>query len=322
MFEEILNAIKRRQIIILHRHSNPDGDALGSQIGLKHLIQENYPNKTVWMVGDGAGRYDFMADSEMDIVPDDAYRDALAIVLDTSAASLISDKRYETAAETARIDHHIFLCKLTEWEAVDSSYESCCGLVTQMALECGWRMNTAAATALYTGMVTDSGRFRYDSTTARTFRLASVLLEQSVDINAIYRELYAVDYAYALVRAKFMLHVCFTASGVAYVYSTLDDKRDYGVDDFTLSRGMVNCMADLRGVDIWVNFTECEAGVLCEIRSSRLNINPIAVKYSGGGHAKASGAMLKSREDAMRMLKDFDNLIEENRKNGHSASDS
>lgn len=85
MFEAILQAIAAHERIILHRHTHPDGDALGSQIGLKHLLRENFPGKQVYMVGDGAGRYDFMEDSVMDDVPDEAYRDAMAIILDTSA---------------------------------------------------------------------------------------------------------------------------------------------------------------------------------------------------------------------------------------------
>ena len=74
----------------------------------------------------------------------------------------------------------------------------------------------------------------------------------------------------------------------------------------------MSVMNDIRGVDIWVNFTEAADSVWCELRSSKVNINPIAVKYGGGGHMKASGATLKSREEAMRMLEDLDRLAEEN----------
>jgi phosphoesterase RecJ-like protein len=74
---------------------------------------------------------------------------------------------------------------------------------------------------------------------------------------------------------------------------------------------MVNTMADIKGVNIWVNFTETEKGVLCELRSADKNINPIAVKYGGGGHAKASGANVKDRETAMAMLHDLELLTEE-----------
>ena len=84
-------------------------------------------------------------------------------------------------------------------------------------------------------------------------------------------------------------------------------------DLFSISRGMVSVMNDIRDVDIWVNFTESEQGVLCELRSGRYNINPIAVKYGGGGHMKASGAAVKDRAEAMRMLSDLDRMAEENR---------
>ena len=75
---------------------------------------------------------------------------------------------------------------------------------------------------------------------------------------------------------------------------------------------MVATMSDIKGVDIWVNFTETEECVLCELRSSRYNINPIAVKYGGGGHAKASGATVADRETAMAMLRDLDAMMGEN----------
>ena len=74
---------------------------------------------------------------------------------------------------------------------------------------------------------------------------------------------------------------------------------------FTISRGMVNTMSDIKGVDIWVNFTETDKGILVEIRSSKFNINPVATKYGGGGHAKASGATLKNKEEAMMLLEDL-----------------
>ena len=160
MFQELLNEIKAHQTIIIHRHKNPDGDALGSQIGLKHILHENFPDKTIYVVGDSAGHYSFMDDSVMDEIPDEIYKDALAIVLDTSARHLISDERYPSAHRTARMDHHIFVEKICDVEVTDTSYESCCGLVTEFALACGLKLSPVSAKALYTGMVTDSGRFR------------------------------------------------------------------------------------------------------------------------------------------------------------------
>ena len=311
MFEKILEEIKSYDKIIIHRHSSPDGDALGAQIGLWAIIKENFPEKTVYKVGDGARRYSFMEESVMDEIADGEYADALAIILDTSAKALISDNRYELAKRTARIDHHIFCEEIADVEVTETSFESCCGMIACFAKECGLALNVLAAKSLYTGMTTDSGRFRYDSTTSRTFELASFLLEQKFDLNEIYKELYSDDYERIKLRAQFVLKICLTEKRVAYIYTTLEEARATGADNFTISRGMVNTMSDIRGVDIWVNFTETEECVLCEIRSSKYNINPIATKYGGGGHAKASGASLADRDTAMALLADLEALVEE-----------
>lgn len=308
MFAAILAAIKEFDTIIIHRHNRPDGDALGSQIGMKHLILENFPGKTVYTVGDEARFFSFMTDSVMDEIPDSAYDDALAIILDTASRPLISDDRYSLAAKTVRMDHHIFCEQIADVEVVDTSYESCCGLVTDFAVECALTINPIAARSLYTGMVTDSGRFRYDGTTARTFRLASKLMEAGIDTNDLFRDLYADNLASKQLKAQFTLKIQLSAGNVAYIYTTLEEFNALGVDTFTVSRGMVNTMADLKGIDIWVNFTESEKGVLCEIRSNRYNINPIAVKYGGGGHQKASGATVADKATAMAMLADLDAL--------------
>lgn len=311
MFETILSLIEKYDTVIIHRHKNPDGDALGSQIGLKHILRATYPHKTVLAVGDAAGRFAFMEDSAMDTVADETYENALAIVLDTAAAPLISDERYKTAAATARIDHHIFCEQIAAEEVTDTSYESCCGLVTALAIEGGLTVPPIAAKSLYTGMVTDSGRFRYDSTSANTHHLAAFLKEKNFDTNDIYRNLYADDFSFIRLRAQFVLKIQFTAHNVAYIYTTADEVKEYGVEPFAISRGMVNTMGEIRGVDVWVNFTETGDGVLCELRSSLYDINPIAVKYGGGGHKKASGATVKNKEEAMCLLADLDNLVKE-----------
>lgn len=310
MFEQIVERIERYDTIIIHRHKKPDGDAIGSQVGLKHLIMANYPHKTVLAVGDAPGRYGFVEDSLPDEVADERYQGALAIILDTSAKALVSDERYTLAHETTRIDHHIFCEKIADVEVTDTSYESCCGLVAALAMETGWKLPTIAAKALYTGMVTDSGRFRYDSTTPETLRRAAYLLEAGFDTGDIYRNLYSDDFSYIRLRAQFVLKVEFTDRGVAYIYTTADEAQKSGVDTFTISRGMVGVMSEIRGVDRWVNFTETDEGVLCELRSSRYNINPIAVKYGGGGHEKASGATVADRETAMQLLADLDRMAE------------
>ena len=313
MFENILRLIEAYPKIIIHRHKNPDGDALGSQLGLYYMIRDSFPEKSVYMVGDMTPRYAFMVDREMDELSDEDFSGALSIVLDTSAKSLIADERYTLAEKTVRLDHHIFCENICELELTDTSFESCCGLVAALAMNTPLVLNSTAAKALYTGMVTDSGRFRYDSTTAKTHTVAAYLMSVPFDTGDIYRNLYSDDLERIQLRAKFTLKIQFAAPGVAYIYTTKDEVNSYGVDTFTISRGMVGVMGEIRGVDVWANFTETDEGVLCELRSSLYNVNKTAVKYGGGGHEKASGATLKDRAEAMAMLQDLVKIIEDNK---------
>ena len=308
MFKQALQLIKKYDQIVIHRHSNPDGDAIGSQYGLQQLILNTFPDKKVYIVGDGTKRYAFMDGAQTDVVPDEIYKNALAIILDTSVKSMISDDRYLNAAATLRFDHHIFCEKIADINFVVTSYESCCGLITDFALQSGLKFNDAAAKSLFTGMVTDSGRFRYDSTNSRTFALASELNKYNIDTNALYAELYADDFEMLKLRAKYTLKIQITDKNVAYIITTKDELNTVNADEFTISRGMVGVMSDIKGIHSWVNFTETERGVLCELRSKKYNINPIATKYGGGGHAKASGATIDSLETAMQMLEDLNAL--------------
>ena len=311
MFEKIIEEIKNHGTVIIHRHSYPDGDALGSQIGLAALIRDNFPDKTVYTVGDRTSRYAFMSGSEPDIIPDSAYEGAFAVVLDSATAELVSDKRFALADATARIDHHIYCETFTDTEIVDTSFESCAGMIAALCKESGLKLSPASASAIFTGMVTDSGRFRYDSTSARTFELASFLMSVDFDVSGIYRNLYADELENVKLRASFIEKITmYKDSCVAYIYNTKEELERLGKEPFAVSRGIVNVMSDIKGIDIWVNFTEDGDKVLCELRSGRYNINPVAVKYGGGGHQKASGADVKDFDEAMLMLEDLKILSE------------
>ena len=308
MHKKALTLIQKFDTIIIHRHKNPDGDAIGSQVGLAETLKATFPEKHIFIAGDDAGRFAFMENSTPDDIPDEAYDGALAIVLDCGASFLISDDRYKTAAATLRFDHHLKCEDICDVDIVDSSYESCCGLLADFLIKNKLTLTDLAAKSLFTGMVTDSGRFRYDTTSTDTFMRAAYLMQAGFSTDEIYLPLYEDELSRVQLRAYFIGKIRLTEHNVAYIYTDRAEMQRLAVDDFTVSRGMANVMSDIKGVGIWVNFTETEAGVLCELRSSLHNINPVAVKYGGGGHAKASGATVADRETAMRMLNDLDKM--------------
>src|SRR5690625_2963350 len=102
--QKIINLIKGYETIIIHRHVRPDADAIGSQCGLKEMIQFTFPNKNVFAVGEEDPSLYFLA--RMDEIEDNVYENALVIICDTANTERISDRRYTLGKEIVKIDHH------------------------------------------------------------------------------------------------------------------------------------------------------------------------------------------------------------------------
>ena len=308
---EIYNEIKKYGTIIIHRHSRPDGDAIGSQIGLREAIRRSFPYKKVYVVGDINEKFSFLG--KMDEISDDVYKQALVFVLDSGDEYLVSDERYKLAKFLIRIDHHIPRSSWGDIELINSNEISCASIIADMVFNLKLKLSELGAQALFTGIVTDSGRFRYEGTNSKTFDIASRLYSYGIDTSTIYNNIYIEDIDIVKLRAKLTLKFKISEGNVAYLINTQEDIKEYNTDIFTISRGMVGIMAGIKDIDIWVNFTEDENGkVIVEIRSSKYNINPVALKYGGGGHKQASGATVESFDICKDIIRDLEQVLEEN----------
>lgn len=316
--QEIINKIKEYQTIIIHRHSNPDLDALGSQIGLKETLKHNFPEKEVYAVGD-MNRFTFLG--EMDEVEDSKYENALCIICDVAVSTMISDYRYFDAKEVIVIDHHQNETVLSTpdreftkplYRYVDTKIAACCAIIADMIRNWNLEIPDYAATALYSGIVTDSGRFQYGNL-APLFNVSAYLMENGADAQFVYRNLYVETLESRLMKNYFQSKMQLTDKNVAYMFNDKDVFEKFDVDTFTVSRGMVNLMAGIDKIKIWANFTydRMTGKVICEFRSRDITIVDIAKKYGGGGHACACGATIDNFDIAKEVLKDFDRLLEE-----------
>ncbi len=312
MYQEIYNKIKQANTIIIHRHSRPDGDALGSQLGLKEAIKSTFPEKSVFVVGDETERLKWMG--KMDEIEDDIYNDALVIVVDSGAEKLISDERYKNGRLLIKIDHHIPQGDYGNIALVDTSFESCAGIIADFIINTPLKLNSLAASLLFVGIVTDSGRFRYSSTTSRTFQIVSKLYEYNINTEYIYNKIYTEKLATVKLRAELVSKFQITEYGVAYLINTKEDIEQYKIGIFDISRGMVNIMSGIEEIKIWTNFCEDVNGdIYVEIRSNGLNINQVAVKFGGGGHLQASGCTIKDKSQIIEVINELNNVIKESR---------
>lgn len=307
MLTKIYHKIKEYDTIIIHRHTKPDGDALGSQIGLKEAILATFPSKCVKVVGDISERYSWIGD--MDEVEDELYNNALVIVLDTGTERLISDERYNKGDFLIKIDHHYPQGEYGDLAYVETSRESCAGVVAKFLFEKRFKLNDKAASALFTGMVTDSGRFRYSSTNSETYKIASELMKYKIDTEYIYNKIYVDKLANVKLKAKLIDKFVVLESGVAYLINTKEEIKEYNVPIYDVSRGMINIMAGIEEICIWANFSEDENGdIYCELRSNGKNINVVATKYGGGGHLQASGTTVYSFDTVKEIIADLERV--------------
>lgn len=314
MYKKILNLIKEYKTIIIHRHKNPDMDAYGSQLGLKKIIELNFPDKEVYVVGD-ENNFAFLG--AMDDIDDTIYSNALAIIVDVAVSALVSDDRYKLAKHVLVIDHHLNSSDIAGTEYINSDYIACAQIIADIAFVENLKLDKEAATILFGGLATDSGRFLYPNTSAKSFEIAAYLVNEGADIQYIYDNLYIETLNFKKLKGYFINNFKTTKNKVAYMENDLSVKDKYGVSTFVVSRAMVNQMSGIKGIEIWANFTMDEYGkVQSELRSKKIPIVDIAKKYGGGGHSLACGCTLSSFEDAKLVLADLDQLLEKEIQNG------
>ena len=192
----ILDKIKEYDKIIIFRHFRPDGDAIGSTKGLREILRLTYPEKTVLLINDDYAEYLAFLGGEDEKIDDEEYKDALGIVVDTGTAKRISNQKYKLCREVIKIDHHIPIESYGDYEWVEEERSSSCEMIAHFydTFRDELKINTEAATYIYAGMVTDSGRFRYRDVSPETMRLAGVMLSQGIDTDVLYANLYLKDF--------------------------------------------------------------------------------------------------------------------------------
>lgn len=312
----ILEKIKQYDKIVLFRHVRPDGDAAGSVRGLRRILQLTYPDKDIRLLStDRSDAVAFLGEEDAPC-PDAFFADALGIVLDTATPERIANEQYQKCREIIKIDHHIGVAPYGDVMWVEEGASSTCEMIVALwdALRDEWKMDCEAASYLYTGMVTDSGRFRFDSVTGDTLRYAAMLLDMGIETEMMYANLYMKDVAEYKFQSYVYDHMSITPSGVAYLYIDRAMKARFGLTDEQAGEA-VNHMSEIKGSLVWLVFLEADDGTTrVRLRSRFVAINELAAKYHGGGHAHACGAKVENREEADALVADADALLADYKK--------
>ena len=310
---EILNKIKEYDRMIIFRHKRPDGDAVGSTKGLREILRLSFPEKEICLLNSDYSDYvAFLGDEDED-KPDEFYKSALGIVIDTATVERISNPKYTLCREIVKIDHHIDIAPYGNHAWVEEEKSSACEMIAEFyyAFRDQLKINQQAATYIFTGMVTDSGRFRFRSVSGDTMRYAGMLLDQGIDLDRIYANLYMDSFETLAFKSYIYKRIKRTENGVAFLHvdAAMRKKFDMSLESASAS---VSYMDSIRDSLIWLAFIDCDDGTIrVRLRSRFVTVSELAERYGGGGHACAAGATLQKKSEIQKLLREADALLKE-----------
>ena len=298
--KKILELIKEYEQIILYRHVNPDYDAFGSQLGMYWVLKDLFPKKTIVLEGEFHSPYlscypEYEEDDKKDIK-------SLGIVFDTANKERI-DGDISLCDKIIKIDHHIIIDSYGDMNIEVETASSCSEIVTLLLKEEGIKIPKNGASSFYLGIVGDSNRFLYNSTTPKTFEAASYLLESHICIEELYQSMYLKSKKDIEIKQYIYNHYE-EDQGVAWYYLSDEALRQLEIPR-QMGSEYVYTLADIKEFSIWLAITENiqDHNYRVSIRSRDVAINEIANEFHGGGHAFASGATLNSLDELPLLIK-------------------
>jgi len=280
-------------------HVDPDGDALGSLLGLHHLCRANgQASIASWPEPFGvAPHYTFLPGLDGCTKPADFPRDPdVMITFDCGSLGRLRELAGPARSAAARgrlivIDHHRTNDGYGSVNVIDPSAAATAVVVRRLADRLGWPLNRDAAVCLYTGLVTDTGRFQYEATCPEVFSFAAELSSFALPIAQMSRQLFEehrFEYlqliATCLGRAQLDRELGFIATWI-----TAEDFASYDVA-IEETEGLIDLVRRAREADVACVLKETEGGVRVSLRSvGDVDVSAIATRFGGGGHACAAG---------------------------------
>ncbi len=309
-FYQFRSLIEQFDSIVIFRHCRPDGDAVGSQLGLKSFLSDNYPDKQIYAAGEEIfDRYPLV-----DTVSDEIIKASLAIITDTSNRERVDDQRFALAKKTIKIDHHPIVDQFADVNYVKVEAAATCQFITEIITSDAFKdtyISKQTAEYLYSGLLTDTLGLRVASVTAETIKAAYILSEKGIDVYELNRRMFDVhrnifDFC-SYMRGK-VIH----RDGLAYAIIDNDDLLHCHISG-SVARNYVSELGGVIEHKIWCLFTQAADGTYDgSLRSQKpYPVNQIASSYNGGGHANASGVKKLHLDDIEKMLAELAAVIEE-----------
>ena len=292
MYRAILEKIEKYNSIVIFGHMNPDGDCYGSQMALRRTLRLKYPEKNIYAVGSGLHRF-FDLLGFMDVVPEKVIERSLAIIVDGNDIPRMEDQRINFAKDFIKIDHHVDTGTFTEGPSlVREDACSCCEILLDLIRDNNFPIDTMVAQCLLLGLITDTARFQFVHDFEKVFKDAAYLCELGANPEVLNNVLSLTSETSTAFKGYVYTHYKKTDNGVLYMHFSNRQLRKFKLNPNAAS-SMVNLLSNIRGYPIWVFMCEnANKTIHIEFRSNGPVVQPVALKYGGGGHAFAAGVTI------------------------------
>lgn len=290
---EILGVIGAHQTFVVTSHARPDGDAIGSALGMMHLLDAMGKDVVVAFADEIPEIYRGIPGIDRIVHHLPAQRPDAAILLECDRVERTGFPVID-AGTTINIDHHLSGKNFADHNWIDATAAAVGSLVYELAIAAGQRITPEMATCLYTAVVTDTGSFQFSSTTAGTFALASHLVDSGADHNGVAQAVFFSNSPAKMRLLGVALNRMVIDGSIAWSFITQADMAatGAGVED---CEGVVNSLIGMQGVCAAVFLRELPGGheFRLSLRSKDpVNVAEVASQFAGGGHRNASGGSI------------------------------
>jgi phosphoesterase RecJ-like protein len=298
--DAVVAALAAGDRFLVTSHENPDGDALGSLLATHLALEELGKDSVMVLAGESPlpGEYAFLELERHGLLralPADA-RDRSLVAVDCAQETRLTDDRLLEAQVIVNIDHHHDNTRFGTVNLVVDDASSTAEVLADVFLGLGLALTQAIAEALYSGLVTDTGRFQYANTTPKALRLAADLLEAGADIQRIFQRVYeSMQFAKVKLLARALDRAqLFEEGRVVVSYLLRGDFAEVGAPG-PYSEGIIDVLRAVEGAEVAALIREPPVGEesarKVSLRSSddRVDVSAIARRSGGGGHRQAAG---------------------------------
>jgi len=310
--DQITEEIKNAQKIVILTHESPDGDAIGSSLALYLGLKQAGKDADV-IIPEISKIYNFLPGIESIKKESNIEKYDVAIALDCGDIKRLNgwSNYFESAKVKISIDHHISNTMFGDINYVNHVSPATAQILITVLESLGINLTKDICTCLATGIITDTGGFKYPNTTAETFEFMSELIGKGINISNIYRQAFDLISIerfnlnkVALERMEFL-----EQGKIAFTYITTEDEKATNVKPGE-HEGIVNFGQNIEGVEISILLRQTEGGFKVSLRSvSYVNVSDVALMFGGGGHYRASGCIIMSTLEEAKQK-----IIEEARK--------